>query len=345
MLYGNFNQLFAQAQCVGNVVNNGSFISAEGEAVTAPGWTGSSTPDVNDAVGALNTTPGYVWDGIPVPSSDGGTWQNMFSKGEYVQQNVTVTPGKWYTLKFEYTAQGIKASGISFNGPVGVIIYLDGNPVDTTPNDNSQFTWESYCYTFQATKGSYFFKLSASQYQYVAVDGVCLTSATTTNVHFDTIPCSVATLTLNVASPNATYLWHDGSTDSTYVVSNSGISWVTVNDNACGARTDTFYVFRLNDALCEDCTVFLPNALTANGDNLNDEFFPEYNCTFLNYKLMIFDRWGDLIFQTSDANAKWNGRANGGADLAQQDVYVWVMQYTNTLNEERQLVGHVSLIR
>lgn len=159
-------------QCTGNLLTNGSFTSPEGEAVIAQGWNGQSTPDVNDAAGPLNTTMGYAWTGTPLASSDGGTWQNIFSQAEYIQQTVNVAPGQDYMLKFEYTAQGIQSTDFTFTDPVGISIYINDVLVYETPLDTTPFTWEHYCYIFTAESNVLTLKLSASATSYAAIDGV-----------------------------------------------------------------------------------------------------------------------------------------------------------------------------
>ena len=62
------------------------------------------------------------------------------------------------------------------------------------------------------------------------------------------------------------------------------------------------------------------------------------------YILNIFDRWGALIFVTTDYLAKWDGTFNGSP--AQQDIYVWKISYREAGNDKVNIIrGHVSLIR
>ena len=120
----------ANSQCAGNLFTNGSFNSMEGENVTAPGWiavnSSINTPDINDEYGLLNTTTGYLWTGIPLASTNGSTWQNLFGI-ETIEQTVNVTIGQSYTLCFEYAAQGIFLNTtFEFADPVGVNVYSNG---------------------------------------------------------------------------------------------------------------------------------------------------------------------------------------------------------------------------
>jgi gliding motility-associated-like protein len=88
---------------------------------------------------------------------------------------------------------------------------------------------------------------------------------------------------------------------------------------------------------------YIPNSFTPNGDGLNDVFIPAIMGAE-DYRFMIFDRWGELIFESSDTDQGWNGRYKG--DKCQQDVYVWKVEYTNAATgEPANKIGHVTLIR
>ena len=59
---------------------------------------------------------------------------------------------------------------------------------------------------------------------------------------------------------------------------------------------------------------------------------------------MIFDRWGNLIFETRDITKGWDGTLKG--TRCQEDVYVWKAEFENAgdHNVSHKLVGHVSLV-
>ena len=92
--------------------------------------------------------------------------------------------------------------------------------------------------------------------------------------------------------------------------------------------------------------VFVPNAFTPNGDGINDLFSPKgVGISTDDFKLMIFDRWGDLIFETSELNLGWDGRANGGKYIAQRDVYVWKLHTKDYFENRYENIGHITLVR
>jgi len=92
------------------------------------------------------------------------------------------------------------------------------------------------------------------------------------------------------------------------------------------------------------CDLFVPNAFSPNGDGINDFFHPIYLCPVNEYDLEIFDRWGELTFQTNDIEQKWDGTYNG--ESCELDVYVYMIHYTNSKTGLRKLLkGNVTLVQ
>ncbi|MCH8318859.1 MAG: gliding motility-associated C-terminal domain-containing protein, partial [Bacteroidetes bacterium] len=92
--------------------------------------------------------------------------------------------------------------------------------------------------------------------------------------------------------------------------------------------------------------IFTPNAFTPdNKDGDNDVFIPKGIGIENDFQMFIYDRWGNLIYETNDINKPWDGRANGGREIAPQDVYVWVVHVRDNLRKKHRYIGHVTLIR
>ena len=92
--------------------------------------------------------------------------------------------------------------------------------------------------------------------------------------------------------------------------------------------------------------IFTPNAFTPdNQDGNNDVFIPKGIGIENDFQMFIYDRWGNLIYETDDVDKPWDGRANGGRDIAPQDVYVWLVYVRDNLGKKHQYIGHVTLIR
>ncbi|HEX8517335.1 MAG TPA: PKD domain-containing protein, partial [Bacteroidia bacterium] len=91
-------------------------------------------------------------------------------------------------------------------------------------------------------------------------------------------------------------------------------------------------------------TFFIPNAFSPNDDGINDEFYGkgEY---IQKYEMNIFDRWGNLIFHADDINEHWDGRANNGSEVAQEDVYVYVVKLTDNHSKLHKYIGTVTIVK
>jgi gliding motility-associated-like protein len=96
-------------------------------------------------------------------------------------------------------------------------------------------------------------------------------------------------------------------------------------------------------------TFYIPNAFTPDGDGNND-FFIGKGYNIIEHQMWIFDRWGDLIYTTGktvspESSIPWNGRANGGSEIAQEDVYIWLVKFTDIFGKKHRMVGSVTLVR
>ncbi|MFM2227497.1 MAG: hypothetical protein RL664_840, partial [Bacteroidota bacterium] len=85
-------------------------------------------------------------------------------------------------------------------------------------------------------------------------------------------------------------------------------------------------------SISDEITVFVPNCFTPNSDNRNEYFIPSVrgNSLILDYEFNIFNRWGDLIFTTTDPNEGWIGNCYGGELFVPDGVYVWQLKITPT---------------
>ncbi len=155
----------------------------------------------------------------------------------------------------------------------------------------------------------------------------------------DTTLCIGETLRLVPRGAGSNYKWQDSTSVASFLVTQPGI-YAIVAQNACNRATDSVTVYYQD---C-DCTVFLPNAFTPNGDGRNDFFRPVYRCQIGQYKLSIYNRWGEFIFHTTDPKVGWNGLYNGSP--AAMNTYVWVLEYVDELNLKKyNKTGTITLIR
>ncbi|MCE3296557.1 MAG: hypothetical protein K0R65_2271 [Crocinitomicaceae bacterium] len=98
----------------------------------------------------------------------------------------------------------------------------------------------------------------------------------------------------------------------------------------------------------ESVIYYISNSFTPNGDEHNNKFSPLLYSGFdpQDYNLKIFDRIGELIFESNDASEGWDGDYGAGRGLAPAGVYTYKLQFnTPDKDEKKVLVGHVNLIR
>jgi gliding motility-associated-like protein len=93
--------------------------------------------------------------------------------------------------------------------------------------------------------------------------------------------------------------------------------------------------------------LYAPNAFTpTNHDGINDMFMPKgLGIDPNNFQMSIYDRWGNRIFQTTDVNKGWDGRANGGKNIAQIDTYVWKIDTQDFRGNKHEYIGHVTIVK
>ncbi|MFZ4400626.1 MAG: SBBP repeat-containing protein [Bacteroidales bacterium] len=158
----------------------------------------------------------------------------------------------------------------------------------------------------------------------------------------DNVICEGDSIALIINTGYTTYQWQDGSTNNHFIVKQPGIFWVTVNYNNC-IKSDT-----ITYVLCEPpLNIWVPNAFTPNGDALNDIFKIESANTIKDFHLYIYNRWGQLIFESDDIQRGWDGSFK--EKLSPDGVYVWKLQYHwegnfNTYNDGEKN-GKLTLIR
>jgi gliding motility-associated-like protein len=157
------------------------------------------------------------------------------------------------------------------------------------------------------------------------------------NLGPDTAICKGTSLLLNPGS-FASYHWQDGSSAATFQVDSPGIYFVIVMNTAGCSASDSVIV---RDNCGEEIAV--PMAFTPNGDGTNDVFGPFIKGNINHYKLLIYDRWGVLVFESEDVSEKWNGTYKGKDQMV--GVYDYLITYNSHLGEAKIKKGNVSLLR
>ncbi|QKZ14986.1 gliding motility-associated C-terminal domain-containing protein [Spirosoma sp. KUDC1026] len=138
-----------------------------------------------------------------------------------------------------------------------------------------------------------------------------------------------------------TFRWLDGFADQERTVSQNGVFQASVQ-NECATVTDSVAV----DYDACDCRLYAPNSFTPNRDGLNDQFLV-YGCGAITIRSMrVFNRWGEVIFETQEAPFQWDGYYQG--QLAESGPYAWQIDYQLKIRKRitnHQQQGTLTLVR
>lgn len=137
----------------------------------------------------------------------------------------------------------------------------------------------------------------------------------------------------------------DGAVDSVRHPSHSykegGIYTITLDVvNALGCKS----TYSISVTIYPLWSFYIPNSFTPNGDEVNDTFNGkgEY---IKDYSMLIFNRWGEQIFSTNNLEKGWDGKVAGSSELAQEDVYLYLVILRDVRGKEHRYQGIVSLIK
>ena len=169
------------------------------------------------------------------------------------------------------------------------------------------------------------------------------------NVYEQTVLYPVFNFTNNSTGATS-YVWEfgDGTTSA-------ATSPVHAYENSPGVYHVVLHAY--NDEGCYDNAVvvvsvvddlifYVPNTFTPDGDEFNNVFFPVFSDGFdgQNYTLLIFDRWGEVIFESHNLDYGWDGTYFG--QLCKEGVYTWkIVIKQKDKDKNHQFVGHVNLLK
>lgn len=177
----------------------------------------------------------------------------------------------------------------------------------------------------------------------VYIDTIEVYNYPNVDIGIDTAIClNGAVYTLNNYMPyknGERYLWNTGDTTPEIKVRHHGSYSLTIIGKGNCAASDTVKIEK-------SCYVDIPNAFTPNGNGENDFFFPKQTLAgrLTKFDMKIFNRWGQIIFQTSQTNGRgWDGRFNG--QLQPEGVYIYQIDVEINERYKESYRGNVTLIR
>ncbi len=103
---------------------------------------------------------------------------------------------------------------------------------------------------------------------------------------------------------------------------------------------------RMTIMVWEELLAYVPNAFTPDANEFNNVFLPVFTAGFdpSSYHLTIFNRWGEVLFESFDSTVGWDGSYNG--KIMKQDTYAWKIEFSPLQNDDQIIkMGHVTLLK
>lgn len=296
------------------------------------------------------------------------TWNN----GATTSSLVSSIPGTYFVTVMDVNGCSNYDTTTVYENPVPQLNFLAQPPTGCSPLDVTLFntsllngatvqSWTWYVGTASYTNSEPSITLPAGTYtvslEAITSDG-CFVDTTALN-YINVLQSPTAV----IVSPSSEYELYDneislynGSQNSdsydwfmndvlisqqlniTYPIADTGhftFQLVAINNNGCTDTTDVLITVNPSFAL------YFPNAFTPNSNGRNDVFAPKgYGIN--TYELLIFDRWGELVFQSNDLYTGWDGFYKN--KLLPQDVYVYKCSILDMKLNPHTYIGKVTLV-
>lgn len=155
----------------------------------------------------------------------------------------------------------------------------------------------------------------------------------------DTAMCSYSTVLLRAQQVFSRYTWSTGSAAPSLAVSEAGVYWLRVTDaEGCTGSDSTTVTLK-------ECLqgLYVPTAFTPNNDGRNDQLRALLFGPVQQFEFTVYNRWGEVIFRTTDRQAGWNGTYKGKTQ--DSGVFAWICRYQLAGGEEKMEKGTATLIR
>lgn len=327
-----------------------------------PGYSVTITPSIctGDTFflpwGGFTTSPGtYVDTMQSVAGCDSVITVNLSVSSVLTStQNVSICAGNTFTL------------------PGGTIVSTAGTYTDTIPSSGGCDSIITTNLSVQANSSSVQNPVICSGNPFVLPGGSTATvtgtytdtllsangcdSIITTNLTVNPTPAAVVSADVTItsgqsitltASGGGTYSWSpstglSNSTSASVIADPMNSTYYCVTVTGAGNCDDTACVMVTVNIVCG--TFYLPNAFSPNNDGDNDIFRAYVNpqCV-VDYRLSVYNRWGEKVFETYDVKEGWNGEFRGTGSNTAVYAYKCKVEFTN--GQVKELQGNVSLVR
>ena len=189
-------------------------------------------------------------------------------------------------------------------------------------------------------------------FDYIYVEDLPVASFTLSDGVVSTLDTEVDFINTSTGADNYQWTFGDGTIGSTDVdpshifpdIETNGYSveLIAYSQNGC---SDTARLIVLVE---EELIFYVPNTFTPDGDAFNNIFQPVFTSGFdpFDFNMLIFNRWGEVIFETNDATVGWDGTYLSGQGLVQDGTYTWRIEFKQTKNDKRFMkTGQVTILK
>jgi len=321
------------------------------------GTNGSATASASGGVGAIT----YVWS--TVPPQTGVTATNL-SSGNYA---VTIKDANGCSISQSVTITQPAALAVSITTVPASCNTKDGSATAAPSGGTPPYTYLWLTTPFiQATPTAT--GLGAGTYTAIVTDSkgcslppkpVSVLGASSLVADFSFSPGVIDWLNpfaafTDLSSGNiSTWSWNFGDPASGtndfsslpnpfHTYSDTGIYCIElfISDNQTGCKDSITKCLKVEGP----CTIYIPNSFTPNNDGIN-EVFLAYGLCIKEFRMMIFDRWGNKIFESDALSKGWNGKMKNDVDIVQEDVYVWKIHIIDTYGKSHNYTGRVTVVK
>jgi gliding motility-associated-like protein len=190
----------------------------------------------------------------------------------------------------------------------------------------------------------------AGSYSVTVTDGICVGSDTVVVVlqpqpqpAEDVEVCPGIEPVLSPTVPVASIVWSTGATTPSITVDQSGLFWYVAVDTLGCVVTDTIAVAFIQTA---GSSAVVPNVFSPNNDGNNDTF-QVVGDNLTDFRMEIFNRWGQLMYETNNPALGWNGGLDNTSDKVPDGTYYYIVTYRDRCSTEptKTETGHVTLLR